>query len=182
MEMLISIFIFSLIAGTMISLLVASISNQRNSLARQDLVNQVSFTAEYMSRALRQAQKDLTAGGDCIPFGTNYQQPGGGSMVRFLAHDGNCREFVFLGNTIQESRSTDEQWTNFDPPIELLSDNLEVLTLRFILLGEDQPPANDEQPRITFFMEVRSVVERAGREPKISLQTTISQRRYDREE
>lgn len=182
-EALISIFIFLLVSGSIFSILIASISNQKHTLAQQDLMNQTSFVAEYMSRALRQAQKELVGGAtQCIPVRTNYELVlANPAHIRFLDADNICREFLLgASGELQEGKSSDSSAANLGAPADLISDDLELIQLRFIPEGETQ--TDSIQPRLTFFMQVKVKGGGGGEEPEIRLQTTVSQRRFDQEE
>jgi prepilin-type N-terminal cleavage/methylation domain-containing protein len=52
-EMLVAIFIFTLTLGAIVSLFISGVRGQRNALATQRLLDQTSYSLEYMSRALR---------------------------------------------------------------------------------------------------------------------------------
>jgi hypothetical protein len=121
------------------------------------------------------ARKDLT--GTCLlTAGYNYVNPGI-SSVRFLIYEGKCQEFFLERNQIKEKKSIDENSSNFQSPFLLTSPALKVNFLKFNLLGEAQPPTDYLQPRVTIFLEI------LGRgqisQPKIQIQTTISQRNLD---
>ena len=58
-ELLVAMLVFSLVIGGATNLLIAGLAGQRRSLAMQELLDQSSFVAEYMTRAVRQAQKEL---------------------------------------------------------------------------------------------------------------------------
>ena len=174
MEMIVSMAIFLIIGGAVLNLLFSAIALQRSTLAKQEVVDQISFMTEYMSRAIRQAEKDLLD--TCLTLGAigNYRVLAGGKVLLFLDKDGFCREFSFHSptNAIQERRSTDGTVGNLNPPVALTSDNIEVNEMRFFLQGESQPPVDTLQPRVTFFIDVEG----------LQLQTTISQRRLDVQE
>jgi len=55
-ELLVALFMFSLIIGGATNLLLSGIAAQRSSLAMQELLDQSSFVAEYMTRALLKPQ------------------------------------------------------------------------------------------------------------------------------
>jgi prepilin-type N-terminal cleavage/methylation domain-containing protein len=99
-ELLVAVFVFSLVIGGAANLFLVGIAAQRNSLARQELLDQSSSVAEYMSRALRQATKDVF--GTCLlQAGSNYEitlEEG----VKFLDIQGNCHEFFLEDLKIKE--------------------------------------------------------------------------------
>lgn len=168
-EMLVALAVFLLIGGLAFNLLVSSIASQRKALKDQAVVDQISFVAEYMSRAIRQAEKDLAD--ECLASGAdllNYKVLAGGQTLRFLDKDKICREFSFdsVALAIQERRSSDQTAT-FGPWVALTSNDIDVGDLRFFIQGEEQ--TDQKQPRVTFFIDAQG----------LRLQTTISQRRFD---
>ncbi|MCH7828637.1 prepilin-type N-terminal cleavage/methylation domain-containing protein [Patescibacteria group bacterium] len=168
-ELLVSLLAFSLVIGGATNLLLTGIIAQRHSLATEELLDQTSFLAEYMTRVLRQAQKDL--GPTCLSTsGLNYELTLGGQGVKFLNNAGQCHEFLLQGTRIQESIPP--------APAEFLtSDNLEVVSLQFVLLGENQ--TDDLQPRVTFGMVIQGQGPKPESKPSIQLHTTVSQRKVD---
>ena len=82
-ELLVAVLVFSLVIGAATNLLLSGIAGQRSSLAMQELLDQSSFVAEYMTRALRQAQKDL--GPTCLAArGLNYGLTQEGDGIMFI--------------------------------------------------------------------------------------------------
>ncbi len=168
-EMLVATAVFILVGGVALNLLVSSIGAQRSALESQTLVDQVSFVAEYMSRAIRQAEKNISNLHDCLEsgFNLNYEVSGGGQILTFLDKDEICREFSLGGDAIRERRSGDHAAANFGAYIPLTSDDILVQDLRFLVEGEGQD--DTIQPRVTFLIDAEGM----------KLQTTISQRRFD---
>ena len=172
-ELLVALLIFSLIVGGAVNLLFTGIAAQRHFLASGEVIDQTSFLAEYMSRRVRQAQKDLV--GTCLSqAGLNYEkisEPGDGG-IRFLNNGGQCHTFFLENGRIKEV---------IGPPgtsaQELTSDNLLVNALDFELMGEDQ--VDDVQPRVSFIIDIQGQGIKPGSRPRIQLQTTVSQRKID---
>ena len=162
-ELLVSLFIFSLAILGAVSLLISAIGVQRRAGAQQELMDQASYLAEYMSRALRQAQKDLT--GSCLTVsgaGFNYEITQGGQGIKFINRLGQCQEF-FLdvdAQRLKERISPQESY--------ITSDNLKVTLLGFNVSGAGQ--GDDLQPRATFAIELNG---------EVRIQTTVSQRKID---
>jgi prepilin-type N-terminal cleavage/methylation domain-containing protein len=167
-ELLVALLVFSLVIGGAVNLLISGIGGQRKSLAMQELLDQASFTSEYMSRALRQGQKDL--GPTCLSArGLNYEIAQGGQRVKFLNVQGQCQEFFLEVGRIKESLGAEQQF--------LTSDNLTVTSLKFLLQGESQD--DNVQPRVTFAFEIEGQGAVSASRPKLQFQTTISQRNID---
>ena len=80
-EMIIAIFIFSIVFGAASGLFVSAIKNQSRTLANQQLLDQTSYTIEYIGRAIRMAKKDIE--GSCISAKLNYATTtsGGGNKI-----------------------------------------------------------------------------------------------------
>ena len=166
-ELLIAVLVFSLIIGGATNLLLSGIAGQRNSLAMQELLDQSSFVGEYMTRSLRQAQKDL--GPSCLSTrGFNYEITQGGQGVKFLNIKGQCQEFFLEAGRIKERLGAEEFLT---------SDNLTVTSLQFVLQGESQN--DDLQPRVTFAFEIEGQGAKPDARPKLQFQTNVSQRKVD---
>ena len=173
-EMLVALAVFVLIGGAAVNLVVSSIAGQRAAFADQTVVDQISSVVEYVSRAIRQANKDLT--GLCIASGTNYGIPGGGQTgqaLRFRDKEGFCREFSFniATSAIQERKSRVANGAvAFDAFIPLTSNDITIRGVWFFIQGEDQ--MDNLQPRVTFFIDTQG----------LQFQTTVSQRKFDVQE
>ena len=169
-ELMIAALLFALLAGAILSLMISSISAQRKTLSHQTLIDQSSFVAEYMSRALRQAQQEPSVV-SCLPAtGHNYEITRSGQGLRFLDIDDRCREIYLDVDVIKET-------IDAGAAVALTSDKLEVLVLEFSTMGETD--ADDIQPRVTFFMDMTGDATQPTDRPRIQLQTTISQRHFD---
>jgi len=172
-ELLVAMFMFSLIIGGATNLLLSGIASQRSSLAMQELLDQSSFVAEYMTRSLRQAQKDL--GPTCLSLhGMNYELTQGGEGVMFINVGSQCQEFRLTGTSIEEVFWAGGEITS---QAFLTSDNLAVTSLKFLLTGQGQD--DDLQPRVTFAFEIEGQGAKPESRPELQLQTTISQRKVD---
>ncbi len=181
-EILVVSVIFLLIIGVTSGLFVSLVRHQRRILAKQELLNQISYVMEYMSRALRMAKKEL----NCTDFGNpstcscltvegyewNYEIAPEGKGIRFINHseDDVCQEFSW-----NEAEGQLEESKNGNPFVPLTSDKLQINFLKFNVSGGSG--GDSLQPRVTIFLEIQ--VKGAGDQPKIQIQTTISQRNLD---
>jgi len=164
-ELLVTVAIFSLIAGAASGVFVQALKAQRKSLATQQLLDQTSYLAEYMSRAIRMAKKDSL--GACIDAKLNYKIVDNG--IEFLNYQGECQKFYLDYNPPATPQLKEEKGGVVS---ELTSASLKVSNFNVNLLGETQ--TDNLQPRVTFFLNIE------GKErSKINLQTTISQRNPD---
>lgn len=158
-ELLVALFVFSLGVGAAMNLFVSGISSQKSASSLEEYSSQTSAFFEYMSRSLRQAQKDLTA--SCLSqTGLNYELFDSGTRIRFINQKGECQQ-VFLETGIIKERIGGASAVNLTPV------NLQVSSLQFSLLGALQQ--DDIQPRATFSITT----------PYGTLQTTVSQRTLD---
>ncbi len=188
-EILMSVFIFTIIIATLSGIFVSSVRNQKRALSSEKILSETSYALEYMSRALRMAKKDST--GACITAGAgyNYENPGGDiSKIRFIKYDtsqGNdvCYEFFLEDNKIKEKRSIDIS-DNFGPALSLTSN--EIIISRFNPLDTLEPlrfkitgaiDSDIFQPKVTIFLEVKAA--EGSQPPKLRIQTTVSQRNLD---
>lgn len=184
-ELLVSLFVFSLAILGAGGLLVSAINVQRQSGVQQELMDQASFLAEYMSRALRQARKELVAvPSNCLTTagrGFNYELNPAGDRIRFLNRNNLgilvCKQFFLSGTQIVEQTSTDATAANFASQVALTSNNLQVIKLGFFISGAGQ--GDNLQPKATVAIELRGKVLQAGFQPVTRIQTTVSQRKID---
>jgi len=170
MEIIVATFLLTVVLGGAFTFLSFGIRVQGDSLGSQVLIDETSFVAEYMSRAMRQAKKDTGVG--CITSGFNYELVSA-SEIKFLDKDGICRiikQTTSAGYGIIEEDKGTGTFRNLTGP------DIDVLEFRFELEGETQ--ADDIQPRATFFIHAISRTSNA----EIYFQTTVSQRDFDVEE
>lgn len=171
-ELLVSLFIFSLTILGSGGLLISSMSVQRNSGVQQELMDQASYLAEYMSRALRQARKELGDPSACLTGagrGFNYEITQGGQGIKFINRLGQCQEFFLEGQRMKERIAPAESY--------LTSDNLQVTGLTFFVAGAGQE--DNIQPKAAFAIGLTGKVLRAEAQPITRIQTTVSQRKID---
>jgi len=86
-EIMVSMAIFSLTMTIVMQLFFYSLKMQRQMAARTELINELSYSMERMSRGIRMAQKDTA--GTCIGQNENYQRSvdSYGDHVKFLTPD-----------------------------------------------------------------------------------------------
>lgn len=169
-EILVAISIFLIVIAAPTGFFVTSIKGQKKALASQELLDNVSFTLEYMSRAIRMAKKDK--GGDCIDKKLNYQETYFGQGIKFLNYQNECQEIFLDGDgRLKES-------INGSAPVPLTSDDLYITYFK-IASDESWGQLDNLQPRITLSFEIKRKNPRPEMEPKIKIQTTISQRNLD---
>ncbi len=182
-ELMISVLIFSILAGAIIGIFTSSINTQRKILDDQKVISELSYVMEYVSRALRMARKDITdvclnSGGTMQSY--NLTENGDIHVIRFLNHDYKCQEFGLNGTTgrIYEKKSTDENWLNL-PANELYvtSSNIYVDRLYFNNIGSDWGPSPTIHPKVLINLRFKESQDSPD-EMSFILQTVISQRNY----
>ena len=169
-EVLVAVSIFTMIIAAPTGFLVGSLKGQQKALASQKLLDNTSYTLEYISRALRMAKKELSAPACLSQNGLNYEITRGGDGLKFINYKEECQEFFLEGTRLKESKDGIENY--------LTSEDLEITSLKFKLSGESQ--ADTDQPRITLFLEIKGGKgQKPELQPLIKIQTTISQRNLD---
>ncbi|MBI2642531.1 MAG: prepilin-type N-terminal cleavage/methylation domain-containing protein [Candidatus Wildermuthbacteria bacterium] len=178
-ELMVALFIFTLIGAGAANLLLTATASQRDSLTTQEVLSKTSTLGEYMSRALRGAKKELNIPPqNCLTtIGRGYNYELNAERIRFLNRENLCQEFYLSGTEILERKSTDDKAQNFGQAVALTSSDVNVLALRFSLLGEGQQ--DSLQPRATVYFQVQSQGSKPEAQNIIHFQTTISQRNFD---
>ncbi len=134
---------------------------QRKSLERAEILNQISYALEFMSRELRLAQKDLN--GSCISAKNNYLVEGTNS-IKFKDFNGKCQRFYLLNNQLMHD------YQDHYSALPLTSPKIIVSSLKFLVEGQTQD--DTLQPRVTLILEIEKPL-------KAKFQTTVSQRELD---
>lgn len=165
LEMLITVFIFSIIISATIGLFVSAIRLQKYNLVRQQLLDQTSYAMEYMERAIRMAQKDEIG---CID-GSNYYE-GTGNRIEFATYHNQCWKFFLSDGQLKIDKANGS-------PYNLTSEDFIVNSLNVEVSGDITGEDPNLQPRVTIFMEIEG--EGLISPPKIRIQTTVSQRNLD---
>ena len=185
-ELMVALFIFTLIGAGAANLLFTATASQRDSLTTQEVLSKTSTLGEYMSRAFRGAKKELNdAPQNCLTDpefpgfgrGYNYAVNVAKDRIRFLNRENLCQEFYLSGSEILERKSIDEKAQNFASAVTLTSSDVNVLALRFSLLGEGQQ--DNLQPRASVYFQVQSQGSKPESQNIVNFQTTISQRNFD---
>ncbi len=166
-ELLVVCGIFSTVVIVIVSIFVSLIQLQKNILLTKKALGEANYALEFMSRALRMAEKELTEGGECIPFGENYQPIYGNQGIRFKNGNegGECQEFYLENGQIMFKRES-------QPPQPLTSPDLNITQLQFVLKGASQD--DTLQPLVT----IAFTIEPKGCQP-LNFQTSVSQRNLD---
>jgi prepilin-type N-terminal cleavage/methylation domain-containing protein len=184
-EMMVSLFIFSMTMGVVGQLFLYSLKMQRQMSAHNKLINELSYSMERISRGLRMAQKDMT--GTCIGQYENFEKTTDtyGDHIKFKSPDTSfvssnpidCIEYYLddyysTGVTsLMESRSN-EGGAFSDYSLPLTSPAIDVQTFSITESGWSQN--DDSQPRV-----VVHIVAVDGEGQNLEVQMTVSQRNID---
>lgn len=170
-ELLVVVLIFSIVIGAAVGVFVSAVKIQKYNLSHQQLLNQVSYAMEYMDRAIRMARIDGTGGIICGFSGRNYRVSEAGRKIEFQNYKGECQDFYLDTNRGQLMAFN----TNiFGSALPMTSDDFTVNFLRFNVEGDG---ADTDQPKVTIVMEIEGEI--MGPDPKMRIQTTVSQRNLD---
>ncbi len=183
-ELIVFLAVFFIILSATVSIFMAVIRQQRNTLRDKDVVNQVNYAIDYMSRITRMAIRDYT--GSCL--GTSFinydykltrfhSASGFYRGIKLKSYDGFCHEFfLHFDGRIKERKN------NVTRDI-LASGRLNkfvIKHLRFIIDGNKNkggnPPTNLLQPRVTFSMSILTYPTDNNVPREKLFQTTVSRR------
>lgn len=142
-EMIVVMAVFLFVIGATISIFISIIQNQKRVLSEQQLLNQISYTEEYMSKALRMARAELDEGclldsnGDDHPgyiylltrWDPNLDRYKGIKFINqsdvFSSQNPTCQEF-FLDNITDPSRPVLKELKGSGDAVALTSTNLQI--------------------------------------------------------
>ncbi len=150
-ELVVVLGLFMLIMGVTVTLFISIVRQQKRILSQQEMINQVTYLEDEISRNLRQTEMDPS--GICL--GTNaqsvYMTTHGNQGIRFFSKENGCQEyFLDADGVIKEIK-------NGSSPQPLLSAKYAVRYLRFVVL---------QNTRVTMVLNVQDMI----------IQITVSQR------
>lgn len=173
-ELLVAITLFSLVIGGAVNILFSSIASQRRTLAQRQLISEASFLQEYMGRAIRQAKKELVTPATCLTgvgTGYNYEVTYSGQGLKFINQQDQCEELYVDNGRLKEALDGVSQF--------LTPDEITVADLKFSVTGASQ--TDNLQPKVTFYLDLKTAGQKAESQVELKTQTTISERRIDAE-
>ena len=170
-ELVVVMAVFMFIIGAAIGIFISIIQAQKKVLAEQQLLNQVSYVEEYMSKALRMAKKDTSAGPAtaCLVDNSstspntgahqNYNylltrpDPVSGFFtgIKFINSSDNavCDEFYLdtTTNVLKEIKSLNSSSDdNVEHAVPLTSSSMKINYVRFGIDGTDGESNNTSIP------------------------------------
>lgn len=191
-EMVISMTIFMIMIGVVVSIFISVVQQQKRILKEQELLNQLSYAQEYMSKALRMAVRaEVTDVPDCLDaIGDIYK-------LTHCPTDGSgspCRGIKFINGSLSETLKCQEFYVDDSTGLliekvlgpatpNILSSQLQIKYVRFILNGDKTKTvarASDAvQPRVTMLLDIKTPVSPYQQEKII--QTTVTQRNLNKQ-
>lgn len=175
-ELLVGITVFMVIMAASVEFFVSSLEMQQKVLVTQRMIDSVSYSLDYMSRAIRMAQADPT--GACVGVmnkSYGYDPARIDKSIKFINYEGECQEFYWDESTSPRKLKViiNGSESNFTPQF------LDIV--RFNVLSNNTWDLNDQkQPRATIVLEVKGIKSNKPElQPTIKLQTTITQRNLE---
>ncbi|MFZ2390214.1 MAG: type II secretion system protein [Minisyncoccales bacterium] len=178
-ETLVALLIFGFVSVILVNIFVSVLNSQKRILQNQELMNQSSYTLEYMSKAIRMAEKDMT--GTCSgAAGENFRVGTSPVSIAFLTYDikdssYKCVQFLIEDNAVKERRSTDESLP-VGTALPITSSAVSVDRLEFYVTGDVL--GDNIQPKVTVMIKMKSLSSSTNA-PMVIVETTISQRKLD---
>ncbi|MFA5208609.1 MAG: type II secretion system protein [Candidatus Paceibacterota bacterium] len=178
-ETLVALLIFGFVSVILVNIFVSVLNSQKRILQNQELMNQSSYALEYMTKAIRMTEKDMT--GACSgAAGENFRVGTSPVSIAFLAYDlkdstYKCVQFLIEDNAIKERRSTDGNLPS-GTALPITSSAVSVERLEFYVTGDIL--GDNIQPKITIMIKMKSLSSSTNA-PVIIVQTTVSQRKLD---
>lgn len=175
-EMLVAISVFVVVLGIVSALFADIIKSQKRALANQELLNQTSYVLEYIGRAIRMAKKDDIDGPNCCLLGdkVNYELTRAGQGIVFRNYEDQCQEFFW---DVSDHRL--KEIKGGVGPTPLTSADSDVTSFKIGPSDSWDQEDDYDQPRVTLFLDIKKLGFPSGEEPKIKIQTTVSQRNLD---
>ena len=159
-ELTVVMAVFMLIIGVSANIFISIVNQQRRILSSQELLSQVSYALEYMSRSIKDGVKDTV--GTCLGVGgriyflTHPDATSGAYYgIRFLSKDGVCQEFY-----LDTTDGAVKEVKNGQTPQQILSTKFTVSYLKFILNGNKTlqmvTTSSLFQPRVTIVLDIQN--------------------------
>ena len=178
-ETLVALVIFGFVSVILVNIFVSVLNSQKRILQNQEIMNQSSYALEYMTKAIRMAEKDMA--GTCSgAAGENFRVGTSPVSIAFLSYDikddsHKCIQFLIEDAAIKERRSTDESLPT-GTALPITSSAVSVDRLEFLVEGDIF--GDNIQPKITVMIKMKSLSSSTNA-PVIIVQTTVSQRKLD---
>jgi len=180
-EIIVVLAIFLFVIGAVLGIFISMVENQRKALSDQQILSQVSYALEYMSKAIRmaRAQTDGDANNCLGGIDNIYVMENDAynlyESIKFINQSDvdACQKFFLDNGILKELKNSDD----LSKAVALTSDNLKINFIRFAVNGVTggATPLSSEysgQPRVTIVLNVSMPRESFSR----TIQTTVSMR------
>lgn len=192
-ELVVVMAIFLFVIGAAIGIFIYIVQNQKKVLSEQQLLNQISYVEEYMSKSLRMAKADEE--GNCITARYIYlltnQVSGSYRGIKFFNQSNKvCQQFFLDVASPADSRLILWEKKGNNSPVALTSTNLKINSIRFAINGLDGSVHGQNcdgtpdqcgasmmdvvQPKVTILLNI--TIDGDSSEPNRIIQTTVSVR------
>ncbi len=199
-ELLVVMSVFLFVIGGAVMIFVSITQHQKKSLADQELLNQISYVEEYMSKALRMAktavdEEDINCmGADfagyiylltrpetaCEGIDQNCQFYKG---IKFInqSDDNACQEFFLerLDPNDDTSPFVLQEIKDGGPAVPLTSGNLQIDYIRFGINGTDGSVANSPNPSGDESGRSAGAVQEDDEQPRVTILLGVKTRGDD---
>lgn len=188
-EVLVSLFVFSLLSVAISSVYIAFSKAQTRTKVSQKLLNDMQYSMEMMAREIRN-NEIVDFDPDCTELlGDDY-----GSCILFKKEDGSVSAFAtstddslyYLNLTLNTEEGQIYYPSDNTSITKLLDEelnNANINLLKFDISPNTNPyedESNNEHPRVTIGLDVDYVSDREVEQINYFLQTTVSSRIYRR--
>ena len=173
-ELLVSIFIFSLVVIMLTGILVTNLQVQQRIYATQRYLGEVNYAMEYISRLARMAKRDVE---NCTNH-ENYTYEEIDEKLTFLDYRGRCVEFFEEGSRLKIKAEGEGGVEGYLTSPDIIIDNFYVEPV--IDPAEDhlkeEKDINNVQPSVMIFFTAK---EETGEWFELNVQTTVTRRGLD---
>lgn len=174
-ELLVVIGIFSGLMTVITGIFIANFEMQRQTMAVQKTIGEISYAMEYMGRSIRMAKNDEN--GTCLEEadsrGYTYGIPEEGEGIQFINYKDECIKFFREDDVIKKGVWTGTDWREYNLTSGLL-DIKAFRTTSNVLPGDED--LYIDQPSVTLFLKVE---ETSSYWWQTRFQTTITRRKLD---
>jgi len=172
-ELIVVMAVFLFVIGATLGIFISIFQNQKKVLAEQQILNQISYIEEYMSKALRMAKTQESTDGACLPLvGDIYSLTYNTGLklytgIKFInqSDDNSCWKFYL--DVASPTDPTLVLWEErgLNLPVALTTTNLQfdpINPIRFSINGLDcggvipcgASNIDTSQPRVTILLNV----------------------------
>ncbi len=174
-EVLVSMFIFSLIIVMLTGTLITNLRVKQRIFTTQRNLGEINYAMEYISRLARMARKDID--GSCIGY-EDYTYNLENEVLKFFDYQGRCISFFEEDERVKIVIEGEETVEGFLTSSNIVIENFQIRTI--IDPEEDQGKAekdiNKIQPSITVLFTAK---EEDQDWFELDIQTTITRRGID---